>query len=342
MKKLLLFLTLTLLSTVATLAQSTLIGTLCHDGEITVFHGSDALIKAHNAAVAGDVITLSAGTFTGTTITKAVTIRGAGMFLEQNPTILSGTTNFAVSEDVSGNTLMLEGLRFLSYNFQSYMSNPVFLKCVFMGGDRNGNLGSFFNNAKFIQCVIDQMTTSRFHNESSTQPNFIEMTNCVIEQYGNTSVYTTISLNNCIVQDIKARSITGVGEFFTSVNTSWRNCIMSSSKTDKFYNNENAVFINCRFKGDAQDPFGWVLSQSSNVMRVDNSLQIFKEGTFYELTDELVSTWVDDNDSQIGIYGGSMPFDPTPLNPQITKFNVASKTSADGKLSVDIEVKAME
>ena len=64
----------------------------------------------------------------------------------------------------------------------------------------------------------------------------------------------------------------------------------------------------------------------------DTDLQILKE--------ELQSTWLGDDGTQVGIYGGFLPFDPTPTNPQITKFNVASKTTADGKLSVDIEVKA--
>ena len=45
---------------------------------------------------------------------------------------------------------------------------------------------------------------------------------------------------------------------------------------------------------------------------------------------------------EIGIYGGSLPYSAVPTNPQITKFNVASKTTADGKLSVDIEVKSGE
>lgn len=38
----------------------------------------------------------------------------------------------------------------------------------------------------------------------------------------------------------------------------------------------------------------------------------------------------------------SLPYSAIPTNPQITKFNVASKTTADGKLSVDIEVKSGE
>lgn len=68
-------------------------------------------------------------------------------------------------------------------------------------------------------------------------------------------------------------------------------------------------------------------------------MNVFKEGTFYQLTDE-AKKYIGDDGTEVGIYGGSLGFDPTPTNPQITKFNVAPKTTADGKLSVDIEVNA--
>jgi hypothetical protein len=62
----------------------------------------------------------------------------------------------------------------------------------------------------------------------------------------------------------------------------------------------------------------------------------------FELTDEAKTTYLGSDGTQVGIYGGSLPFDPTPSNPQITKFNVASKSTADGKLSVDIQVNTAE
>ena len=42
------------------------------------------------------------------------------------------------------------------------------------------------------------------------------------------------------------------------------------------------------------------------------------------------------------MYGGVLPYNSTPSYPQITKMNVANKTTADGKLSVEIEVSAAE
>jgi hypothetical protein len=62
----------------------------------------------------------------------------------------------------------------------------------------------------------------------------------------------------------------------------------------------------------------------------------------YELTDEAKTKYLGDDGKELGIYGGNLPFTPNPTNPKITKFNVASKSTADGKLSVDIEVKAAE
>ena len=70
-------------------------------------------------------------------------------------------------------------------------------------------------------------------------------------------------------------------------------------------------------------------------------------GTFtdkenFELKEDAKTTYPGDDGKELGIYGGNLPFTPNPTNPKITKFNVASKSTADGKLSVDIEVKAAE
>ena len=62
----------------------------------------------------------------------------------------------------------------------------------------------------------------------------------------------------------------------------------------------------------------------------------------FELTETAVATYLGNDGTQVGIYGGNLPYDENPTIPQITKCNVASKSTADGKLSVDIEVKAAE
>ena len=44
----------------------------------------------------------------------------------------------------------------------------------------------------------------------------------------------------------------------------------------------------------------------------------------------------------VGKFGGMIPYDMMPSYPQITKMNVAAKTTADGKLSVEIGVSAAQ
>ena len=68
----------------------------------------------------------------------------------------------------------------------------------------------------------------------------------------------------------------------------------------------------------------------------------YTEGETYELTDEAKAKFLGTDGTEVGMYGGVLPYTSTPSYPQITKMNVANKTTADGKLSVEIEVSAAE
>ena len=67
-----------------------------------------------------------------------------------------------------------------------------------------------------------------------------------------------------------------------------------------------------------------------------------KEEGKFELTDEAKTAFLGDDGTEMGMYGGVMPYNSTPSYPQITKMNVANKATADGKLSVEIEVSAAQ
>ena len=85
------------------------------------------------------------------------------------------------------------------------------------------------------------------------------------------------------------------------------------------------------------------------VEKIETLFKTYKGGNFenldsenFELTDAAKAKYLGSDGTQVGIYGGMLPYNTTPSNPQITKCKVASKSTADGKLSVDIEVKAAE
>lgn len=119
----------------------------------------------------------------------------------------------------------------------------------------------------------------------------------------------------------------------------FKNCIIRSSQTYKL--SSTCTATGCVYVGEATNFFANCAPELNKSFPEDTP--IFKEGTqTYELTEENQKNWIGTDGTQVGMHGGNLPFDPAVDAPVISKFNVASKTTADGKLSVDIEVKAAE
>ena len=77
--------------------------TLKHGDNITAYYGCDALINAYNNAEDGDIITLSGGGFNAPTITKTITLRGAGCISDPDlmtlPTTVIGYVQIDMETD---------------------------------------------------------------------------------------------------------------------------------------------------------------------------------------------------------------------------------------------------
>ncbi|MBQ5721185.1 MAG: hypothetical protein IIV67_02775, partial [Bacteroidaceae bacterium] len=68
----------------------------------------------------------------------------------------------------------------------------------------------------------------------------------------------------------------------------------------------------------------------------------YVEEEMYELTDSAKAVYKGADGREVGLYGGNLSFDMIPTNPRIVKCDVAGKTTSDGKLSVDIEVRSAQ
>ena len=305
-------------------AQTSLMATLNHEGTISTFYGVNALKQAHAAAVSGDVITLSSGTFLSTDITKAVTIRGAGMEVSKaydivnEPTVLGGNLSINIPAEDTGR-LTLEGI-FLNNDIcfsGGQVKNALFLKSRFNY--------IYANSGKIQDLTILNCRISRGFRIGSGTAQFL---NSVVNDFE--SGY--MSFSHCVILN----GITG------NNGNQYKNCIICSegvvSSSSSAYNN---LFI------ANQD---YILNNVPNNtnLRVPTSderfayLRGYDDSKDYKLTDQNRDVLKATDGGEIGIYGGSLPYSAIPTNPQITKFNVASKTTADGKLSVDIEVKSGE
>lgn len=322
-------------------AQSSMLATLNHEGTVSTFYGPTALRDAHAAAAHGDAITLSSGSFVSTDITKAITLRGAGMELDTlsgtEPTIISGDFNIQIADTIP-QRLTIEGIYHNQYiYYKETLTNALFLKSRLNFVTNSGVAA--LKNASFIHCRI----ANHLRLEENSSASCI---NCAIEDpYSNNTSTSNFELQNCVVkfQDNNTDQVH---------SSTFKNCLIYANGGRMGQIQSSCMAYNCvGFNESFHYPLFENIPNSTNV-HVDNITTVFKTYTGqslqkldsenFELTDEAKSKYLGTDGTQVGIYGGSLPFTSTPSNPQITKCNVAAKSTADGKLSVDIEVKAAE
>lgn len=109
MKRLVLSLFALVCATVS-FAQQNLVATLTHGDEVSMFYGTYAYRDAMNAAVDGDLINLSGGSFQACNITKAVAVRGAGAEAAQ-PTFIVNSFDIQIPTTTT-ERLTMEGLKY--------------------------------------------------------------------------------------------------------------------------------------------------------------------------------------------------------------------------------------
>lgn len=327
MKKLFLSLVAAMMGATAMFAQSSLIATLSHEGNVQVFHGPTSYKQAMAAAQDGDVISLAGGIYEATNITKGVTLRGSGVekdtISNAYPTELQG--EFSINIPDSCSSLVIEGVYCSSQVTLVKMKNPVFMKSKFTS--LNGSTsGSVIDNLTMLHCnVLNSMSL----NSSSTA----NLINSYIYQLSGTSLDVT----NCYVY---------TNPYYIS-KSQFRNClILSIYNPNSYYSSDfsatnmiyNCVGANVNNKGIFTNH-----TTSNNVILTKSNFDaLFTSTGFYQLTDAAKAKYKGDDGTEVGLYGGSLPYDLHIAKPQITKCNIAQKTTADGKLSVDIEVKGVE
>ncbi len=333
MKKLFLSLVAAIVAATATFAQSSLVATLSHNSTITTFYGASALKDAYDKAENGDVITLSSGTFNAVGIVKSLTIRGAGMGVDNktqaDPTIIRG--NFTIGQTYI-ESVTIEGVYSNDAIFIRSVSNATFLKSRFNEIKRYSD-SEGGENLTFIHCRIAGLL-SIAKNTSVTCVNSIV-------KYPENMAYGTsnVEFNNCVAYRGKFPNDLFRATFKNSIFL-----LTTAVEMDKsnLFNNTLGVYTD----GDA-DIFANATNKSNT--QVKGFSEVFKTFTddfsddeTFELTDAAATNYLGNDKTQVGIYGGNMPYDGTPTNPQIVKCDVAAKTTADGKLSIDIEVESAQ
>ena len=318
------------------LAQ-TQVATLQHGDSISVYYGADAFVSAHTAAVDGDIVTLSSGSFAvPSTITKAITLRGSGMMSDSisgtNPTIFNGSVIFNVSNDSI--PIQVEGVFFSNEMKYNKMYNPKFTRCGFNKITYSvGNIYTMYN-AQFVNCMIKDFS---FYGASNTT-----LINSIVWNPKQVTSGHRVALYNSIMRLYTNGSSSDAFEGLSAFNSVF---IRSNNSGNYcYFPGSTCSFFNCIGIGlNSSAPFGNALTSGCTTYASYSAVFESFTGTFlwdepFILKDEIAAGVLGGDGTQVGIYGGFLPYSTRPSYMVLKRCNVANRSTIDGKLSVEIEV----
>lgn len=312
----------------ALFAQQT-IAVLTHEGNSQFFHGINALVSAHEAAVDGDEIILSSGNFNAPEeITKAVRICGAGFRNDAYfmPTRVVGNININIPTPNNGRLHLLGIINTSSIRNHSRLSNALFEKCFFSG---------VFSSVD--SCVIEPTFMHCFVRDSIVAPpnSHITMLNSVIKE-PCTSSNGGFGFLNCVL----------IKRYFAELeNSDLMNCLLT------FERQSDSRHSSLPFTTTAYYCVSTYVSGIGGYMIFDNQVnntndyrELFQWGYCsvvpednFEISLDVVGSG---NDGTIlGIYGGINPFTYIPSSRRVINYEVANEATSDDKVNIKVTMK---
>lgn len=235
MKKTLFTFVCLMMASVSMFAESAVVCLLQHGGTVQLFD-ADKIANAIKAAVDGDTLYLTAGSFSGFTIDKKITVRGAG----QETKITSDIT-ISISGTPTLTQTVLEGLDLWS------SGGSVILSTAMKGVKiKQCSMSSLYVNANNSDVIIDRCD---INNELCYSSSIKSMT--VLNSYAQigrsySSSENTIHFVNCKVNMYFPSYCAGT--FINSV-------IGRNSSSSSYQSISNCSFVNCLFRWNANSYF---------------------------------------------------------------------------------------
>ena len=327
MKKILLSIVALCCAVVAGAQNEIMTAVLQHGSDVSVFTGANAFVNANAAAADGDVITLSAGAFNVSDITKSITVYGAGFEKDANTgtevSKINGQLNLGASGGGTLSDIHLEGIYFNSHvNTNVSLEGFVMEKCYV-----NGNVNVVENTNTIIRnCVI----TGAIAGGDKIANNCI-LQNCYVGGAINTfNVSSSVKIDHCITCNF-------VGPYFCSNSIFTYYWVGAYYDRAVFANTEGAVAHNCIFRSFSYNNQDKNDFQNCYAVDINN---IFSDATnanysaarTYEI--QQPTTWIGTDGQEIGIrYGWSK----VPGTPVVKNLNA---TVAGTDLNVVYEAEA--
>lgn len=315
--------------------------TLQSGDKVTPFYGANALVEAHEAAVDGDIITLSPGLFNTVEISKSVTIIGVYGFNDDTSKVsLIGTLSHETS--ITADNVTLEGVR----------ANSFLIKGVDNLTIKRSRLNKLCNT---------ENGENKYHNNTTVTDSYISdyaamdlskntvLRNCCIDKFSNINE----SANPALIEN----SSIAIFNIYISSNYKqpyaiYRNCYLGLYKSAAvstnpilsfnsptefhdvyFYNNQHYSKTS-QYSTPYDLDFGSCITSGikeklDGDYNVPTYTEVYRYGILGTLPIEIN-----------GVTYGPENFNFYPSNPLITSSEIDTETDAEGKLHVKISAEA--
>ena len=322
MKKILLSIIALCCSVVAGAQNEIMTAVLQHGDDVSVFTGVNAFVNANAAAADGDVITLSAGAYNISDITKSITVYGAGFEKdEENGTEVTkiiGQLNLGVAGGETLADIHLEGISFnTNVNTNVPLDGFMMEKCYVNG---NVNVGAN-SNTMISNCAI----TGAINGGDQIANNCI-IQNCYIGGAINTfNANSSVKIDHCIACNL-------VGPYFCTNSIFTYYWVGAYYDRAAFANTEGAVVHNSIFRSfnyNNQDKNDFQNCFAADIRNIFSDAQNANYSADRTFEIQQPTTWIGTDGQEIGIrYGWSK----VPKTPVVT--NLTTTVSGDN-LNVD-------
>lgn len=319
MKKTLFLLVIFMITSLGLKAQGAT-ATLQSGEKLSVFYGPGALQEAYDAAIDGDIVTLSKGTFTplSDSMKKSIKIIGTSAF-EDNNTVIENMT-------ISANNVQIDGIQFSSKLYATLADNLIIKHCyieTLTAGRTNKKtlidqsciklveMMKFFIDFTFKNSTIGQFSSSNTNSED----NIGNITNCIIYKFYSSNDVKAIYRNNIFcVQEL-------------------RNQTIECTEPSEFYNNIaiNLKMINSGIWTQFKFSDGCIHSNNTDY----DGGEIY--GSYFETYPaQTKNEPLGDDATKVGINGGS-GFSRLPSIPSITEKYISPTTDEEGKIHIELK-----
>jgi hypothetical protein len=252
-------------------------------------------------------------------------------------TEINGSVTINIPDETNGYSLVMEYLYLKNLQNQSRnLINPIFRHMRV----ENFTLGvySTYDNGNMSGAFLANMLIEGLLKDNSVRTCSFTVINSLINRITYSSQAKQCNFINSV---IFARVSS---EFQYMRYISFKNCIFFNS-TGVLDNTNSCDHCLAIVEDGANDVLANMLGTNwtvNNMNEIFVSIEVPSNEDYYRLTPTAAQNYLGTDGTQVGIWGGPMPWTTTAENPTITRCQVAGRSTADGKLSVEIEVSGIQ